>query len=150
MFRWSWLKNVLMIHKSRSTVAYYSNGAFSEELHTKMYAWAEFCCKMWGAGWCETNILQNLKRKCRGNGILYPHCLKKWGTHPPCPPPNCAHGCMYAHCTQLCRNENLAISIKQSLQGCHRPYNRQWSRLMNHMNRRLSVAVGLRPQECRN
>jgi len=28
--------------------------------------WAQFCRKMGGTDWCETNILQNLKRKCGG------------------------------------------------------------------------------------
>ena len=45
-----------------------------------------------GTGWCETNILRRLKRKCGEHSILYPHCLKKWGMRPPCPLPNCAHG----------------------------------------------------------
>jgi len=36
--------------------------------------------------------IQNLKRKkWGGHGILSPSRLKKWGTRPPCPPPNCAH-----------------------------------------------------------
>jgi len=25
------------------------------------------------------------------HGILYPHCLKKWGDASLCPPPNCTH-----------------------------------------------------------
>jgi len=32
-------------------------------------------------------------KKVGGHGILCPPRLKKWGTRPPCPPPNCAHGC---------------------------------------------------------
>jgi len=38
-----------------------------------------FVVKCGGTGWCKTNILWNVKRKCGGHGILYPHCLKKWG-----------------------------------------------------------------------
>jgi len=50
-----------------------------------------FVVKCGGTGWCETNILRSLKRKCGGHDILYPHCLKIWGDVSPVPPPNCAH-----------------------------------------------------------
>jgi len=41
------------------------------------------------------------EKKVRGHGILYPQRLKKWGTRPPCPPPNCAHVCTYVYDKQF-------------------------------------------------
>jgi len=42
-----------------------------------------FVVKCGGTGWCETNILQNLKRKCGGTWMLYLHCMKKRGGRSP-------------------------------------------------------------------
>jgi len=40
---------------------------------------------MVGAGWCETkNITKPKEKNVGGQGISYAHCLKKWGTRPPC------------------------------------------------------------------
>jgi len=56
-----------------------------------------FAVKCGGTGWCETNILRNLKKQCGGHGILSHQCLKQWGDawRPPCPLPNCAHAKAY-------------------------------------------------------
>jgi len=59
-----------------------------------------FAVKCGGAGWCETNILRNLKKKYGGHGTLSPHCLKSSGGTRGVPrvpyliapmPNNCAH-----------------------------------------------------------
>jgi len=35
--------------------------------------------------------IQTLREKSGGTWHIMSHRLKKWGTRPPCPPPNCAH-----------------------------------------------------------
>jgi len=53
--------------------------------------WTQFCCKMWGDRLVWNQYITKPKEKMRGTRHIIFHCLKKWGTRPPCPPPNCAH-----------------------------------------------------------
>jgi len=60
--------------------------------------------------------IQNLKRKIWGDIAYYipiPHRLKKWGTRPLYPPPNCAHACnttRYKNAKHVFINKYIGIS----------------------------------------
>jgi len=74
--------------------------AYTEAIHFQYYIFCTetesfYYTKVYGRNsvvkrgvtvWRETNILRNLKRKCGGHGIFYPHCLRKWGDASPVSP----------------------------------------------------------------
>jgi len=70
-----------------ASMRYFSREAVTLKL---LFGWfrhkRNFVVKCEGAAWRETNILRNRQRSILGNGILYPHCLKKWGGRVPLVP----------------------------------------------------------------